>query len=74
MNISTNCPNCGAPLQGATMCKYCGTVFHIENIKSESPVSFGVSMEEAAEAVRKFSLLASGAISPNEARQGFKGG
>ena len=30
----TNCPNCGAPLDGSGKCKYCGTTFEEQRVSS----------------------------------------
>jgi len=55
----TNCPNCGAVITGA-MCEYCGTVFNLETVENEKPVSFGVSASEAAEAFLRLSKMLGG--------------
>lgn len=50
----TNCPNCGAPIQG-DICEYCGTVFN-------KPSGNAAIAEEASR------LLENGLITANEAR------
>lgn len=46
----TNCPNCGAPVQGA-VCEYCGTHFvdysHIDPGKSTQMIKLGNHLFEA---------------------------
>lgn len=35
----TNCPNCGAPVQGA-VCEYCGTLFTLQPTTQEFVYTF----------------------------------
>ena len=64
VTMQTNCPNCGAPIQGPK-CEYCGTVFRGQRANIPGIIDDYANIDSTKLGI----YLEAGALTPNEVRE-----